>query len=117
MLRIGLLLIRNIIKPLAKNVLIPLWLTAAASAAHAGIQKNISGSGRRHSFSSTPHDTALMTSNDEMKDIIEIVKSLRDFNLLLKGVSDTFENEFKEQKEYFLVCYLVHWVQVYYEIF
>ena len=33
------LLIKNVIKPLAKSVLIPLGLTAAASATNAGIQK------------------------------------------------------------------------------
>ena len=48
-----------------------------------------------------------------MKDIIEIVKSLEDSGLLLKGVSKTIQNESKEQKEDFLVCYLVHWVQFY----
>ena len=35
----GLPLIKNVIKPLAKSVLIPLGLTAAASAADAGIHK------------------------------------------------------------------------------
>ena len=37
--RTGLPLIKNVIKPLTKNVLIPLSLTAAASAAYAGIHK------------------------------------------------------------------------------
>ena len=42
LLKTGLPLIKNVIKPLAKNVLIPLGLTAAASAADAGIlKKNI----------------------------------------------------------------------------
>ena len=41
LLKTGLSLIKNVIKPLAKSVLIPLGLTAAASAADAGIQKNI----------------------------------------------------------------------------
>ena len=40
LLKTGLPLIKNVIKPLAKCVLIPLWLTAAASAADAGIHKN-----------------------------------------------------------------------------
>ena len=62
----GLPLIKNVIKPLAKSVLIPLGLTAAASAADAGIHKKILGSGT----------TTLIISNDEMKDIIRIVKSL-----------------------------------------
>ena len=40
LLKTGLALIKNVTKPLAKSVLIPLRLTAAASAADAGIQKN-----------------------------------------------------------------------------
>ena len=39
LLKTGLLLTKNVIKPVAKSVLIPLRLTAAASAADAGIQK------------------------------------------------------------------------------
>ena len=39
LLKTGLPLIKNVIKPLAKSVLIPLKLTAPASAADAGIQK------------------------------------------------------------------------------
>ena len=39
LLKTGLPLISNVIKPLAKSVLIPLGLTAAASAADAGIHK------------------------------------------------------------------------------
>ena len=45
LLKTGLPLIKNVIKPLAKSVLITLGLTAAASAADAGIHKNILGSG------------------------------------------------------------------------
>ena len=37
-----------------------------------------------------------------MKDLIEIVKSLEDSGLLLKGVSETNQNEVKEQKGGFL---------------
>ena len=40
-----------------------------------------------------------------MENIIKIVKSLGDSGLLLKGVSETIENESKEQKRGFLVCY------------
>ena len=39
LLKTGLPLIKNVTKPLAKSVLIPLGLTAAASAADAGIHK------------------------------------------------------------------------------
>ena len=43
-----------------------------------------------------------MISNDEMNDIIKIVKSLEDSGLLLKGVTETVQNEVKEQKGGFL---------------
>ena len=81
------------IKPLAKSVLITLGLTAAASAADARIHKKILGSG---------NTTTLIISNDEMNDIIKIVKSLEDSGLLLKGVTETVQNEVKEQKEVLL---------------
>ena len=45
LLKTGLPLIKNVIKPLAKSVLIPLGLTAAASAADAGIHKKPWGLG------------------------------------------------------------------------
>ena len=46
--------------------------------------------------------TTLIISNDEMGDIIKIVKSLEDSGLLLKGVTETVQNEVKEQKGGFL---------------
>ena len=45
LLKTGLPLIKNVVKPLAKSLLIPLRLTAAASATDAGIYKKILGSG------------------------------------------------------------------------
>ena len=92
LLKTGLPLIKNVIKPLAKNVLIPLGLTAAASAADAGIHKKILGSG----------NTTLIISNEEMNDIIKTVQALEDSNVLLKVVTKTIENETKEQKGGFL---------------
>ena len=89
LLKKGLQLIKNVIKPLAKSVLIPLGLTAAASAADAGIHKKILGS-------------TLMISNEEVNDIINIVQALEDSNVLLKGVTKTNENETNEQKGGFL---------------
>ena len=75
-----------------KNVLIPLGLTASASAADAGIHKNILGSG----------NTTLIVSNKDMDDLIKIVKFLQDSGLLLKGVTESVQNELKEQKGRFL---------------
>ena len=100
-LKTGLPLIKNVMKPLAKRVLISLGLTAAASAV--GIHKKISGSGHHPSSSSLHNNrTTLIISNDEMKDIIKIVKYFEDYGLLLKGVSETVQNEGKEQKGGFL---------------
>ena len=60
----------------------PLGLTDAA------IQKKIYGSGT----------TALIISNKEMEDIMKLVKSLKELELLVKGISETIKNERKEQK-------------------
>ena len=80
-LKTGLPLIKSVIKPLAKSVLVPLGLTAAASAADVGIHKKILKSGH--------NNTTLIISIDEMDDILKIVKSLEDSGVLLKGVSET----------------------------
>ena len=93
LLRTGLPLTKNVIKPLAKSVLVLLGLTAAASAADAGIHKKILGSS---------HNTTLIISNDEMEDILKIVKFLEDSGVLLKGFSETIKNKAKKQKRGFL---------------
>ena len=46
--------------------------------------------------------TTLVISNDGIEDITKIVKSLKDSGLLLKGVTETVQNEVKEQKRAFL---------------
>ena len=90
LLKTGLPLMKSVIKPLAKSVSIPLGLTDAASAADAGIHKKILGSGH--------NNTILIISNDEMDDILKIIKSLEDSGVLLKGVSETVQHEPKEQR-------------------
>ena len=84
---------KSVITPLAKSVLIPLVLIAAASAADAGIHKKILGS---------DNNTTLIISNKNMDDLIKIVKSLEDSGLLLKGITESVQNEIKEQKGGFL---------------
>ena len=94
LLKTGLPLIKNVITPLAKSILIPLGLTAAAAAAavDAGIHKKILGSG----------NTTLTISNKDMEDLTKIVKSLEDSELLSKGVTESVQNEVKEKKGGFL---------------
>ena len=88
-------LMKNVLKPLAKSVLIPWGLTASVSATAATIQKKVFGSGR----------TTLIISNEEMDDIMKIVKSLDEYVLLIKGVSEIIKNEAKEQRGGFLAFY------------
>ena len=83
--------------PLAKNVLAPLGITAAASAIDAGIQNKIHDSGT----------ITLLISNEEMNDIMKIVQALEGSKILRKGVTKTIKNEAKEQKEGFLSMLLV----------
>ena len=66
---------KNVLTPLAKSVLVLSGLTAAASGADAAIQKKIF----------VPGTTALTISNEEMDDIMKIVKSLEESGLLIKG--------------------------------
>ena len=97
LLKTGLPLIKIAIKPLAKSVLIPLGLTAAASAADAGIHKKILESGHNNNNNNNSNNnnnnnnnnTTLIISKDEINDIIKIVTSLEDSGLLLKGVTET----------------------------
>ena len=74
LLRAGLSLIKNVIEPLSKSVLAPLGLTRAASAADAGIHKQVLRSS---------HNTAtLIMSNEEIEDVMKIVKSLEYFSFI-----------------------------------
>ena len=93
LLKTRLPLIENVLKSLTKSVLILLGLTAAAAAAADEVRhKKMFGSGV----------TTLIILNEEMNDIKEIVKSLEESVLSIKGVSDTIKNVAKEQKERFV---------------
>ena len=74
-----------------KNILVPLEITAAASAIDAGIKKT-NGS----------ETTTFVISNEEMNDVLKIVKVLEDSNILLKWITKAIENETKDQKGGFL---------------
>ena len=76
---------------LAKNVSAPSSLTAAISAIDGSIQKKIHGSGIK-----------LIIKQEDMKDIMKIIKALETSGILLKGVSKTIESETKEQRGGFL---------------
>ena len=90
LLKNGLSLMKNVLKPLAKSVFIPLGLTTSVT--DAAIKNKTFGSGM----------TTLIISNEEMDDIMKILNSLEYVGLLIIGVSKTIENEAKEQKGGFL---------------
>ena len=92
LLKAGLPLMGNVLKPFAKNVLIQLRLTASASAT--GTEKMF-GSGF----------TTLIISNEDLENIMKIVMSLEDSGLLRKSVRETIKNEAKNKKKDFSECY------------
>ena len=63
LLKIGFPLMKNVLKPLVKSVLIPLGFTAVASATEAAIYQKMFGSGM----------TTLTISNEEVNDIMKMV--------------------------------------------
>ena len=92
----GLPLMKSVLKPLAKSILIPLELTAATSGAYGGILKKVLGWGMGPS--NLAQQTTLLISNEEMGDIIKKVESLEESGLLMKGVSEIIKTKSKEQK-------------------
>ena len=106
LLKTGLPLIKIVIKQLAKSVLIPLGLTAATLTTDAGIHKKILGSGNpsysHHHHHHHNNNTVLIIPNDEIEDIIKILKSLEDSGLLLEGITETVQSEVKKEKGGFL---------------
>ena len=78
LLKSGLPLLKSAIKPLAM-----LGLTATASATDAAMNKKTLGSGNH---------TVLIIFNDDMQEILKIVKSLKDSGVLLNGITVTVKN-------------------------
>ena len=87
LLKSGLPLLQSVVKPLGM-----LDLTAAASATDAAIKKKILGSGNH---------TTLIISNDDMQDLLKIVKSLEDSGILLDGITETVKMKLKSKKVVF----------------
>ena len=82
---------KNVLKPLAKSILIQLGLAASASATSAAIKKKVFGSGI----------TTFIISNERMDDTLKIIKYLKESGLLVKGASESVKNEAKEEKSEF----------------
>ena len=68
---------KNVLTPLTKFFLLSLWVKAAARATDPAIQKKIYRSDM----------TAIIISNEKMKDILELDKHLEESGILNKGVT------------------------------
>ena len=99
LLKPGLPLLKSVIKPLGL-----LGLTDVASVTDVAINKTVLGSGGH---------TTLIIFNDDMQDLLKIVKSLEDSGLLLDGILKQQNMKLKSKKVVFLVFYFAHLVQVY----
>ena len=75
--------------------MIPLGLTAAASGKDTAIQKKIHASGT----------ITIIISNEEMKYIMEIVRSFEHSGSLMKVLCKKSETKQENQRVDFLVCY------------
>ena len=80
----------KLIKPaisLGKNILAHLVLSTAMSATNATIQKNVHGYGTK----------TVGFSDKDLDEMIKIVKALENFDVLRKGVAETFKNHIKKE--------------------
>ena len=87
---------KNILTQLAKSLLVPLRLTAAAAVTDSAIFKKMFRFGRPSDLAS--RNRTLKVLNKEIIDIIKIAESFEESGLLIKGVSETIENKAKGQK-------------------
>ena len=87
---------QNVLKSLAKSILIPLWLTPAALATNAAIHKKMFRSDTRSS--GLAKRTTIIISNEKINDIMKTVSSLKEFGLLIKSDEETIRNEAKEKR-------------------
>ena len=101
LLKTGLPLRKSILKSLPKSILIPLGLIAAASAADAGIHK-------KNSLFKNAKQTTLIISNEEMVDIMKIIKCLEESGLLVEVLAKQLNMKQKNKKVDFIACHKVH---------
>ena len=87
--------IKSVLKQLAKSVLILLGLTAAAAVTDVAIHKKSFGFG----------NTKLTNSNENMNDIMKIVKLFEESGLSTKSFSEAIRNEGKNKEEDISECY------------
>ena len=93
----GLPLMKSVLIPLAKSVLILIGSSAGMSAVNTDIQKKMYESGRLLDLASPA--TALIISNGEVEDIMKIAKLPEKSELLIKGISETIKMKQRKKKQ------------------
>ena len=101
LMKVGLPLMKKALKLLAKSILIPLE-SIAASREDVEIHKKFQSFGSCDAWVFGLGTTSLIISNEEMKNILKINKSLKESDLLIRAASEKFE------QVGFLVCYSLH---------
>ena len=91
---------KNVFKLLAKSVLLPSELTPAAATTGATIHKKMFRSGCPSSLAS--RTMTQIISNEEINDNMEIAKFFNESGSIIKGVSETIQNEAQRQEGRFL---------------
>ena len=88
---------------------LPGLVSNIASNAKNNLERKISGKGAVRAGKGFP----LFIQNEDMNDIIKIVKLLGDSGILIDGITETVKHEMKSKKVNFLVLYqhlwLLHW--------
>ena len=105
LMKVGLLLMKNVLGQLAKSMLITIRLTRPLSALDTGVHNNILGSGA--SGPSGSGTRTLIISNKEMEEIMKIDKSSKDSSLLIKGFRQTIDKKQRDGLLGMLLCKLV----------
>ena len=88
---------KSVLTPLAKSFLLPFGLSAGMAAAYTAIQK------KKKKYGSGT--TNLIISNEEIEDIMKIVKLLEESGLLIKRINETIKNKHKKKKADFSQYY------------
>ena len=99
----GFPLMKSVLTSLAKSVLLLSGLSAAMSARDAAIQKKIYRSCYPSDLAS--RTAVLIILNEEMEDVMKIVKSFEESGLLIKGIRETIKNKAKNKNVDFFKYY------------
>ena len=89
----GFPLMKNVVTPLAKCILVTLGITPVASVTDAAIKNKMLGS-------------RIILIKKEKDDIMQIFDFLKNSGLLIKNISKTIKNQAREQKMEFLAILL-----------